>query len=117
VLNEGFSPTLEASLVDENTSPDDGEENIIKEALESRNIGIIDRKQLGQGIGASDAQSQDLPEHQDDPELFGIHEAKEGAVPIDRTSGWIIDNLRGPRRLLVAHICRIDIGARIFGEL
>jgi hypothetical protein len=60
MLPDHFGPSFESIHVHCDRSPNEAENDIAKEALESRNIGVSKRKLLRRGVCANYAQRKDL---------------------------------------------------------
>jgi len=54
-------PAFESVFVDSDRCPYNIQTNIIKESLKGRNVGVVHGQKRRKGIGANDAEGQDLP--------------------------------------------------------
>lgn len=58
---------------------DDGDEHVVEERLKGRDVGARLGEEAGKGVGGGDAQREDLPDGEDEPEVDG----GKVAVPVD----------------------------------
>ena len=85
ILENHAAPFGEAVLGDGVGGVDEVEEDVIEEGLEGRDGGAFHHQQGGEGVGAGDADGEDLAEPEDEPEVAGA-EVGEFGFP-----GFVLD--------------------------